>query len=199
MSRVFGYGSLVNTRTHDYTACRPATLSDHRRVWRHSTLRSVAFLSVEAWPGTDIDGLVAEVPPADWEALDHRERAYIRRDVAAQTRPKVGHGPIVIYEVAHGHLAPPDTAHPILLSYIDTVCEGYLDHFGPLGLARFAGSTAGWGAPILDDRAAPVYPRHTAPGPRVMGAVDALLTRLGCRIEPGMPDRLDPLRRDPQI
>ena len=40
-----------------------------------------------------------------------------------------------------GHLAPPDTAHPILLSYIDVVMEGYLDHFGRDGLDRFVAST----------------------------------------------------------
>ncbi len=199
MSRVFGYGSLVNTRTHGYPDCRPARLSGYRRVWRHSTLRSVAFLSVEQDPDGRIDGLLASVPAADWAALDHRERAYERRDVAHLTDHDGPPGPVVVYEVAAGHLAPPDTAHPILLSYIDVVMEGYLDHFGRPGLDRFVASTAGWQAPVLDDRAAPVYTRHTAPGAALTEVVDSILAGLGTRIEPGTPERLDPLRSNPNI
>ncbi len=199
MTRVFGYGSLVNAQTHNYGELRPATLANHRRVWRSSSLRSVAFLSIEAAPGWEVEGLLATVPEADWAALDHRERAYIRRDVAAETRHDGPPGAVVVYEVAHGHLAPPDTGHPILLSYLDTVVQGYLDLFGPDGVARFAKSTDGWQAPILDDRDAAVYPRHTRPGPEVTTLVDAMLGGLGSRIEPGRPDRLDPLRTSPQI
>ncbi len=199
MTRVFGYGSLVNARTHDYTDLRPATLSNHRRVWRHSTLRSVAFLSIEAARGSDVEGLLATVPEADWAALDHRERAYVRRDVAGETRHDGPPGPVIVYEVAHGHLAPPDAGHPILLSYLDAVAQGYLDHFGRDGLRRFAHSTTGWEAPILDDRRAPVYPRSTGPGPEVTAVVDDLLRDMGSRIEPGRPDRLDLIRTNPQI
>ena len=77
--------------------------------------------------------------------------------------------------------------------------EGYLDHFGREGLDRFVASTEGWGAPVLDDRAAPVYGRHTAPGPAVREVVDAVLRGIGAPVEPGTPERLDPLRTHPQI
>ena len=199
MNRVFGYGSLINARTHGYEDLRVATLADHRRVWRHSTLRQVAFLSVEAASGWQIDGLLASVPETEWSALDHRERAYVRRDVADQTRHDGPAGPVIVYEVAPGHAAPPDTAHPILLSYIDTVVEGVLDHFGIDGVQRFADSTTGWQAPILDDRGAPVYPRHTAPGPEVTTTVDRMLALLDCKIETGTTERLDSLRSHSQV
>lgn len=199
MTRVFGYGSLVNHRTHGYTGLRPAVLFGYRRVWRHSTLRSVAFLSIEPWEGAEIDGLLADVPEAEWRALDHRERAYARRDVAELTRHDGPEGPVLVYEVRHGHIAPPDTAHPILLSYVDVVVEGYLDHFGAPGLERFVASTAGWEAPVLDDRAAPVYGRHTAPGRPVLEAVDSVLGALASRIETAPPEQLEALRVHPQI
>ena len=197
--RVFGYGSLVNTRTHNHQNSRTATLHGHRRVWRHSRLRNVAFLSVEAAPGWQIEGLLTDVPEAELESLNHRERAYQRRDVAEQTDHDGPPGPVIVYEVNRGHLAPPDARHPILLSYIDVVAEGYLDHFGQKGLVRFAASTAGWEAPILDDRSAPVYPRHTAPSPEVLGLVDLMLKSVKSEVRPADPDLLATLKGAPNI
>lgn len=199
MSRVFGYGSLVNGRTHDYTGLRTGHLSGYRRVWRHSTLREVAFLSIVEAPGGGIDGLLADVPPQDWAALDHRERAYDKRDVAGQTRHDGPEGPVIVYAVRDVHVAPPDTAHPILLSYLDVVAEGYLDHFGQPGLARFVESTEGWDAPILNDRHAPLYGRHTAPGAALTAIVDGMLRDLGSELLEATPERLDALRSHPEI
>uniref|UniRef100_UPI000A5B3968 DnaB-like helicase C-terminal domain-containing protein n=1 Tax=Leisingera sp. F5 TaxID=1813816 RepID=UPI000A5B3968 len=39
----FGYGSLVNAATHDFSDPQPAHLSGWRRAWRHTDLRPVAF------------------------------------------------------------------------------------------------------------------------------------------------------------
>lgn len=183
--RFFGYGSLVNLATHAYPGARPARLGGWRRVWRHTSLRPVAFLSVERAEG-EIEGVVAEVPGGDWTALDLRERAYARRDVTRQ----VGHdgpaGPTAVYEVHEGHLDPPDTAHPILLSYVDVVIQGYLRVFGEAGARRFAETTDGWHAPVLDDRARPLYPRHQRLTPAETAFVDRLLRDVGS--EPCAPD-----------
>jgi len=43
----FGYGSLVNRATHSFNNAQPAQLTGWRRVWRHTDLRPVAFLSVQ--------------------------------------------------------------------------------------------------------------------------------------------------------
>jgi hypothetical protein len=49
--------------------------------------------------------------------------------------------------------------HPILLSYVDAVVQGYLATYGEAGAERFFATTEGWDAPVLNDRATPRYPR----------------------------------------
>lgn len=156
----FGYGSLVNLATHVYEDPHPATLSGWRRVWKHSSRRPVAFLSVEPAEQTEILGLIAHVPGADWAALDAREQAYIRRDVTHQVRHTRPRRETAVYEAARGHIAPPSTEHPILLSYLDVVVQGYLNVHGADGARHFFDTTGGWDGPVLDDRANPLYPRH---------------------------------------
>ncbi len=174
----FGYGSLVNRATHDYTALRPATVQGWRRRWRHTGLRPVAYLTVEPDPAAEIDGLIAQVPGGDWEALDHRERAYDR--VAARTRCAAE---VAIYTIPDGkHGAPSDT-HPVLLSYIDVVVQGFHDLYGEAGVARFFETTHGWDVPVLNDRAAPVYPRHQRLSGWERTMVDAYLAASPARVQ----------------
>jgi len=157
----FGYGSLVNRATHDFEDAHPAQLSGWRRAWRHTRLRPVAFLTAVPAPGHAIDGLVAHVPGDDWAALDERERAYDRTPVTEITDhavPRAIH--VQVYSIPQGKHGVPDETHPVLLSYLDVVVQGYLREFGEAGVQRFFESTDGWDAPILDDRAAPVYGRH---------------------------------------
>ena len=149
----FGYGSLVNLNTHSYPAPRPARLSGWRRVWQQASTRPVAFLSVFEAPG-EIDGLICDVPNGDWDALDEREFAYNRIDISSQLGNNVA-----IYQANPEMVAPPSTGHPILLSYLDVVVQGFLTHFGEDGVREFFETTDGWG-PIRDDRHDPIYPRH---------------------------------------
>ena len=49
-----------------------------------------------------------------------------------------------------------------LLSYLDTVIQGYLTEFGEAGARRFFDTTAGWEAPVFDRIGKePVYSRVT--------------------------------------
>ena len=73
-------------------------------------------------------------------------------------------------------------AHPILLSYLDVVIQGYLRHFGPDGVARFVATTEGWNAPVLNDRAAPLYPRAQRLTAAETGLVDTILQAQGSRL-----------------
>ena len=116
----FGYGSLVNRATQDYPGVKRATVSGWRRAWRHTGARKVAFLTAVPCPNTQIDGLLAEVPEGDWAALDAREWAHIR----APAEP--GRGAQIYHIPADLHTAPSQT-HPILLSYLDVVVQGYLN------------------------------------------------------------------------
>jgi len=176
----FGYGSLVNRATHGFAGARPARLAGWRRVWRHTTLRPVAYLTVVPDPGAEIDGLIAPVPGDDWPALDAREAAYIRAPAAPQVRHDLPHTPeIAVYTIPEGHHGTPSETYPVLLSYLETVVQGYLHEFGASGVTRFFDTTEGWDAPVLDDRAAPRYPRHQPPDAQARALVEIHLARMG--------------------
>lgn len=176
----FGYGSLVNRATHGFERAHPAQLSGWRRVWRHTKLREVAYLTVVPDATARIDGLIAEVPDGDWAALDAREGAYDRVDAAHQVDHPLPHRPkIVVYTIPEGKHGVPTTSGPVLQSYVDVVVQGYLREFGEAGAVRFFDSTHGWDAPILADREDPVYPRHCSLSPRERRFVDEHLERLG--------------------
>lgn len=173
---VFGYGSLVNRRTHAYAPARPARLPGWRRAWRYTRHREGPYLTVvPAGPGDAIDGLVAAIPGGDWAALDRREAGYARLPT-----PLPG---VMIYAVPDAE--PGTGGAPIALSYIDVVFQGFLDEFGTAGLDRFAATTDGWDTPILNDRAAPRYPRAQRLSPAETARVDAVLRALGARVMPG--------------
>lgn len=173
----FGYGSLVNRSTHDYSPTVPARLEGWRRVWRHTVLRPFAFLSVEP-AETHIEGLVAAVPGGDWAALDLREAAYLRTPVLPEM---LHHGAgwaqsVQIYAVS-AEYADPAARHPILRSYLDVVVQGFLREFGTDGAMNFFTTTSGWQSGIFDDRAAPIYPRHQVLSKDETDFVDTALQR----------------------
>jgi hypothetical protein len=176
----FGYGSLVNRATHDYAVAAPATIGGWRRVWRHTRLRPFAFLSVEP-ARAEIDGLIAQVPGGDWAALDTREAAYQRHKVVegAVANPPDWAGHVEIYAIDPGH-AEPHARHPILLSYLDAVVQGFLREFGAEGVTRFFTTTRGWTA-LHDDRDAPIYTRHQMLSPTERALVDAACDTHGLR------------------
>ncbi|MGJ8621734.1 MAG: gamma-glutamylcyclotransferase family protein [Yoonia sp.] len=167
----FGYGSLVNCATHSFADPRPAQLAGWRRVWRGTHLREVAYLSVEPDNATTLQGLVARVPDTDWAALDAREGAYLRHDVSHLVSHDLPDLQTAVYQVEARHIAPAQ-AHPILLSYLDVVVQGYLRIFGESGVQHFFETTAGWDTPMLNDRAAPIYPRHQTLTARETALVD---------------------------
>jgi len=173
--RFFGYGSLVNLATHSYPSARTASLKGWRRVWRHTGLRDQAFLSIEPHESETLLGVTADVPGADWVALDEREIGYARHDVtdlitdASQTS---------VYVVKDEHYSGMPNTQPILLSYLDVVVQGYIQQFGPSGAEHFFETTTGWDIPILDDRGAPHYPRAQVLSKSERAVVDRFLSQL---------------------
>ncbi len=178
---VFGYGSLVNPATHDFAGSRVARLCGWRRVWRHAAGRQVAFLSVTPSPADQIDGMVAPVDEAAWPELHAREAWYLheRAEDVHHDLPETSE--VYLYH-APADLHPPAVApHPILLSYLDVVVQGYARAFGEAGVARFFETTDGWEAPVLDDRAAPRYARHQALTSGETAMTDHWLRQVGAR------------------
>ncbi|WP_377191210.1 gamma-glutamylcyclotransferase family protein [Ruegeria meonggei] len=179
----FGYGSLVNLSTHDFPDPRPALLKGWRRAWRHTDLRPVAFLTAVPDPQAEIEGMIAHVPRNDWAALDEREWAYDRIPATQSVKHPLTHDiEIAVYSVPQGRHGEPSSHHPLLLSYIDVVVQGYLRAFGEGGADRFFATTDGWDAPVLNDRDAPRYPRHQQLKMAETEFVDDRLRRCAARI-----------------
>jgi len=168
-NRFFGYGSLVNTDTHVYPNPQKATLSGWRRVWRRTKFRDIAFLSVFSDVSCQIDGLVADVPNADWDALDLRESGYDRHPADTDL------GAVQVYSVPERNFL--DGEKIIILSYLDVVVQGFLREFGEDGVQRFFETTDGWDAQIRDDRAGPIYPRAQVLSAAETALVDHWLAR----------------------
>ena len=86
-------------------------------------------------PDDYIDGLIASVPGADWAALDEREGAYARHDAShAVTHPVARDLDIAIYAVDLATYPVPGDDHPILMSYLDVVIQGFHTEFGQAGV-----------------------------------------------------------------
>ncbi|MCT4557772.1 MAG: gamma-glutamylcyclotransferase [Pelagimonas sp.] len=177
----FGYGSLVNAATHDYAPVYQAKASGWKRAWRYTSDRKLAFLTAVRDENSEIDGLIAPVPGNDWGALDERERAYERHASVHQITHGSDARDIAIYAIDPDRSAAPTEDHPILLSYLDVVIQGYLRVFGLDGVTHFLETTEGWEAPILDDRASPIYPRAQRIGAGERAVVDDLLGQIGSR------------------
>lgn len=177
----FGYGSLVNRATHIYADAHPARLHGWRRCWRPTGRRPWPFLSVEQHENSTIEGLIARVPNADWEALDERELAYDRHKVTTLDHPLEGEPDTATYVVPTQNVIE-DPSVAILLSYLDVVVQGYLKEFGEAGVRRFFETTTGWDRPVKNDRADPIYPRHQKLSATETELVESELTRLGISV-----------------
>lgn len=181
----FGYGSLVNARTHNHPEAMPAKVKGWRRSWRHTTRRPYAYLSVMPDETTSIDGLIARVPQNDWAALDIREAGYrrqtLRADAIEHERQETAQ--VQIYQAHTETDITGRVCYPILLSYLDVVVQGFRDVFGEDGVANFFTSTEGWEAGILDDRAAPIYSRAQNLTPLEVELVNHHVARLATEVE----------------
>ncbi len=186
-SYVFGYGSLVNRHTHDYRDARKARISGWRRAWRHLEGRAAALLTVIKDRQSQIDGLIAPVPAAEWEALDLREQNYLKAKADNVEHMLPQNPEIHIYHAPDWMHRPAQSMMPIALSYLDVVVQGYQAEFGEAGVARFFETTDGWDAPVLNDRDAPIYRRHRPSSAKERRLVSDHLSALGTRIEMRQP------------
>ncbi|MCV6823544.1 MULTISPECIES: gamma-glutamylcyclotransferase family protein [Halocynthiibacter] len=174
----FGYGSLVNQSTHTYTNAHRAHVTGWRRTWRFTPHHPVSLLTAIRCDESSIDGLIAEVPGADWAALDERESGYNRHVTDAVRHPLAFTPEIAIYAVPEQEPFDADEGPGILLSYLDVVVQGYLREFGEEGVADFFATTDGWDIPILNDRLAPKYPRAQELSPSETALVDAYVAKV---------------------
>lgn len=173
MTYFFGFGSLVNLQTHSYVDASPTEITGWKREWVSSRLRDFAFLSVTPSPETTLQGMRASTQGIGWDALDIREEGYYRHPLQGQDMQMYIGDPKAIRT---------DIKHPIQLSYLDCVVQGFHDHFGTDGVANFFATTQNWDHPILDDRDAPLYPRATVLTDTQRGLVDTHLATVNATI-----------------
>jgi len=175
----FGYGSLVNVQSHTerYDSSRPANVHGWARTWRQERDWPYAVLTAVPAPGKSLQGLVSHLPGADWSTLDAREAGYDRIMTEAS-----GHQ-VAIYTIPEDRHALRSNPHPILLSYLDVVVQGYHQVFGETGVEAFFATTSRWDTPILNDREAPLYPRAQSLTCEQTALVDAYLTKLPARVD----------------
>lgn len=183
-THVFGYGSLVNRRTHCYKDTVPVRINGWQRAWRATHVRRLSFLTAIPTPGHALPGLIAAVPNTDWAALDAREGAYRMHPIstAGDHMPDPS-AAVAIYAVPQGSHTAPTPENPVLLSYVDTVVQGYLVEFGIEGAEDFFMNTDGWAdLQVIDDRASPIYGRHQVLTDTERGVVDDGLHRARARV-----------------
>jgi hypothetical protein len=177
---VFGYGSLVNRATlPDHVSAHPATVRGWRRGWRaasRSAAWGVCAVSIAEAPGAEIDGLVVTFDDAVWPVIEAREHRYHWFVLPGFERR------VITFRAEPAADRFGDREHPIHMTYVETVLQGFIKEFGEAGARRFMTSTDGWHVPVLDDRAAPRYPRAQTLPAEERAFVDALLAEAGATI-----------------
>mmetsp|Transcript_9789 Transcript_9789/g.19862 ORF Transcript_9789/g.19862 Transcript_9789/m.19862 type:complete len:1268 (+) Transcript_9789:132-3935(+) len=200
---VFGFGSIMNTSTHAVwkTTSSPSTESSsssssslpgviatiskefgYRRQWsfRSSTGftalgvgRSNSSSSNNSSEGSDINGVIFQVPTNDMPDFDRREVGYTKIRVPLEyvtimdNHHHSEHASSSYHEQANFAFTPNDNiwlyvplpnyihyadeTHPLLQSYVDTVLQGCLEWGGPTMAEQFILTTGGWSEYFLND------------------------------------------------
>lgn len=185
----FGYGSLVNLATlrTPYLGSVPATLTGWERIWlsrpkvegSFAPVNGLAFLSVRPNSNKQIDGLVVADRAESLSSLDTREALYHRlqierKDIEIEKADEYQSDiPLFMYVANTTITADPNAR--ILRSYLDAVLQGYFQHFGEAGLARFVETTVNFDLEIYEDRKEPIYPRPVETSKTERKLFDALV------------------------
>ena len=153
----FGYGSRVHKGTlPPHLAAVPVTVRGWRRAWRApgpTAFGGACAVSVWEHEGASIDGLLITISDDVWPQIVAREHKY-------EPLPLPEFPGAVIFKSSPEFDDWGSADYPVCLTYIDTIVGGMLDVFGPSGVEHFFATTDGWHVPIIDDRDAPLYPRH---------------------------------------
>lgn len=194
----FGYGSLVNAATVSAdTVLHSASIRGWRRAWRHSGTAKWGkrcTLTVIPDPASQIMGVILVQNADTLGSLNQREGDYDRVVLPVKNVNWIEAAPeqnleISIYVGRERHRRSGDHEHPVFLSYLDTVLQGYRRRYGDDGIQHFLETTLDWHVPIIDDRSAPRYPRHTGLSPQERSAIDRHLMQLKIEVKPALIDQ----------
>ncbi|WP_310620229.1 gamma-glutamylcyclotransferase family protein [Flexibacterium corallicola] len=193
----FGYGSLVNERTlPKETTVIAGTLRGWVREWRGCSrwrdgsvdeTSGLCVLTVRREPASLIKGAMVLDVAANLPKLDEREWHYSRialnhGDFRADSAENIPQGSF-LYEVTDPYYEWGNDEFPVLLSYVDCVLAGFYRLWGESGLEHFMETTLGWDhVPVLNDRAAPLYPRAQVLSPELQQRIDWHLEKNSVRV-----------------
>ena len=174
----FGFGSLVNSKTHCFDFVGHVTVKDQIREWVTVPDRPYSFLSMVEHLGTDVPGTIMRVPVSLQQDLDAREHGYSARDITGKI---LGEQPDLV-ETYQADTQLAEENKPILLSYLDCVIQGYLREFSEIEATGFFETTRNWNRPILNDRNDPIYPRSVELGSVERRLIDGLICDQGLSV-----------------
>lgn len=187
-----GYGSLINHYTRPSAdRLAPIYLSGFQREWsfrnEHGYARITA-LNVTPKAESSIAAVLAVEPMHALHSLDEREMGYNRtlidtslitavHETDAAWVDEMRERPLYIYQAKpeNHHLANED--YPILQSYLDVVMDGLIRTFSLTEAARFVREAVGMDRTIINDRAAPIYPRALNYEPSRLREIDEILAQ----------------------
>jgi hypothetical protein len=146
--KIIGYGSLLSRASLESTLRRPApltktTVTGWRRVF-NAAFDAYAFANLSRDPGAVIEAAFFQLDAAEVDLFTDRERGSELAEVAP------GYFAFVWPDGRCGDL-------PVLRSYIDVCRRGA----GEMGVDIELGTD--WPGVVVDDSAAPVYPRAPQP------------------------------------
>jgi hypothetical protein len=163
---IFGYGSLMNTRSRLKTAntnkAIPVRVNGIQRAWNfHNPERKRNVLGAVFKENSTCNGVLVMVPEENLKKFDDREIGYNRVELQLDIiSPLNGHslpkGKIWMYSPSKLTLPAKDS--PIQQSYIDVVISGCLE-FGEDFAEECINSSLFWNYHWIDDRKNPGYPR----------------------------------------
>ncbi len=179
----FGYGSLVNPKTHRTNVVRHvrARLHGFARKWQarpEDVEFPVALLSSYPTESQDtVDGLLIFDSVESLPSLDEREAEYDRLELSPDRLSMPDSAvlpdcPIYVYTGRAPYT--PEKEHFILQSYLDAVLQGYLHLYGEDGARNFVARTAAFDTKLLLDRHEPHYSRSVELSSGEMALIDEM-------------------------
>lgn len=182
---LFGYGSLINSRSRGLTSATSeafaARLAGLRRGWFAPVAADrITYLAVQRTAGAACNGVIVRVEAANLPSFDAREKSHRRvtlnrSAIEVLDGSALAPGAIWAYECLEAKA--PTSDNPIVQSYVDVVLDGCLA-LGDAFAREFVRTTAGWRSPWINDRLHPRYPRHV-PSSADPARIDAILEETG--------------------
>lgn len=160
---IFGYGSLVNSKSRAETlnclrsvvAARISSKFGYQRVWNYPAPGFTALGVVKSENPMSINGIIYIAHDDELKVWDDRETNYNRIEVPWDYVESVDwmqlpkEGKLWIYIPKNVQL--PNKQYPLVQSYIDTCVSGFLEYSEDFAI-EFLHTTGGWSQFWLNDR-----------------------------------------------